>query len=589
MKVGLNSKFILLFCFFSFLGKTAQPDFFYALDSNSSVRINQLENLNWKPYSSKNTISYGYNTNATVWCKLIADSATISKSSYWVFDNIHLDSIQVYDDKKTLAILGDRTEIPGPFFHLHALDLGHFRLSHGKLVLYASVKKQWTHLDFSMHLANGELLYQQSNYRLALTFCFLGFAALLLILTAYIYVRTARKWYLYYLLYSAMGILYVAVNLGILRSFFFPSFLYFSEVRIYSSCYWFVLLGFFLSETLNLKENQPRLNTLFYGFQFLVLACSIICLICLYCGLQKPLEYVTKAIYILFLLNIFILSAGIFLAITKRSRLGYYVLISFVPHILYGVSIVFVLFKWIYLSPQTDWINWIILYEMIFFGWLLIKDYVEAFQKNKRLQEQIIQDEKQSILAIEKARLKERRQVSELLHDKIGIDIARTIHSLEMGEGDVAKTYLFELGNDIRNLSHTILPKELEEGALWAALSSQLTIIRSQIKNIHLSISSYDFPPTIEKELAQSLYLIIMELLQNALKHAQAKHIRIECYGYPDMLVFTISDDGKGFLLSEKSGFGLQNIGRRIEEFGGNFDLTSTPNEGTTALLSIPR
>jgi len=33
----------------------------------------------------------------------------------------------------------------------------------------------------------------------------------------------------------------------------------------------------------------------------------------------------------------------------------------------------------------------------------------------------------------------------------------------------------------------------------------------------------------------------------------------------------------------------LQNIGRRINEFGGNFDLNSTPDEGTSALLSIPR
>lgn len=588
MKAVLNFSFFLAFFSFSLLVRSSNTEIYVALDPTSKVGIVQTDNLVWKPYQIGETIQFGYNKNATVWCKMVLDLKGISKDTYWVFDNIHLDSILVYHNDKLYAILGDRTQHHSRFIHTQAIGLGRLP-TQGKVLLLASVKKQWTHLDFSMNLVEGATLHQQSNLRLALTFSQLGFATLLLILSFYIYFQTKRKLYLFYILYSGMGLIYVSVNLGLLRAFLFPEFIYFSELRIYSSCYWFLLLGLFLSETLQLKEYHPGLYRTFHLLQTMVFGFSIYCLFCLRLGWDKALSYSTKGIFFLFFINIILITLGLVKGIRQRNRLSIYVLFSFIPHLFWGLSMILFLFKWIEFPIKIEWINWIVLYEIVFFGWVLIKDYVEAFRKNKLLQEKIIQDEKQAILTIEKARLKERRQVSELLHDKIGIDIARAIHTLEMGQDEKAKSYLFELGKDIRNLSHTILPKELEEGALWSAISSQVSIFRSQFRSIQVSIGTYDFPPHIEKEMAQSLYLMIIELIQNSLKHAQPKTIRIEFFGYPDLLVFTISDDGKGFFPIEKLGFGLQNIERRVKEFGGNFELTSEPEEGTTVLLSIPR
>jgi signal transduction histidine kinase len=235
-----------------------------------------------------------------------------------------------------------------------------------------------------------------------------------------------------------------------------------------------------------------------------------------------------------------------------------------------------------------DWINWIIAYEMILFGWLLIKDYVLTIESNTLLEEKIIYTEKTTNKNIESARLKERRQISDLLHDKISTDVARTMQSLDLDEVAKAREHISELGKNIRNLSHTILPVELEHGALAQAVRHHVNNLNADRSTELISFQAYDFPEHIDKSLALSLYLTLLELLQNAIKHSEAKHIRVELYCYPTEYVFTVSDDGKGFSTGHKYGFGLNNIAARIKDLGGEFSLSSKPNEGVNCMLIVP-
>ena len=562
-------------------------EFYYAIDSNSSHRIDNLADLHWKSYSPGNAINMGYNINSTIWCKLEYDVLAIGNKTIWIFDNIHLDSISVYFRNKPWSVLGDRTRNHSAFFNIQAIPLPSIQDTE-RVVLFAAVKKQWTHIDFQMDLANSEVLQKNSNSELALSFTFLGFAILWLILIAYLFLKTKKKWYWHYLVYSVAGIIYVFTNMGILRDFVFPGFLYFSEIRIYSSCYWFLLMGAFLSHTIQHALISPVNYRIFTANQYVILGLSFLTIFLLFTGHFQLLSAATKAIYVLFLMNIIGFIVALIKALKLKQPMAFYVFFSFIPHIAWGLYIVFHAAGLFPFPLSLGNINLVIMYEMAFFGWLIIKDYIEAFRKNKMLQEKILADEKETLHFIELARIKERRQVSELLHDKIGVDIARTIHSLELGNGLVAKSYLAELGRDIRNLSHTILPRELEDGAFVSALESQAQIINSQLLQTKLSFEEFDFPNLINKNMAFSLYLITMELIQNAMKHAQANSIRIECYGHPDELVISITDDGIGFDTSKELGFGLKNITRRINEFGGSFSLNSSAEFGTTAMLIVP-
>jgi signal transduction histidine kinase len=65
-------------------------------------------------------------------------------------------------------------------------------------------------------------------------------------------------------------------------------------------------------------------------------------------------------------------------------------------------------------------------------------------------------------------------------------------------------------------------------GALSASLKEQIEHLNGEYKDVLIQFDSYDFPENISQERAISLYLIALELIQNALKHASADQIVLE-------------------------------------------------------------
>lgn len=70
------------------------------------------------------------------------------------------------------------------------------------------------------------------------------------------------------------------------------------------------------------------------------------------------------------------------------------------------------------------------------------------------------------------------------------------------------------------------------------------------------------------------LYRIIQELINNTLKYANAKNIKISFKNEGDQLCMNYSDDGRGFVPSEiKPGSGLKNIQSRCQLLKGSFEI----------------
>jgi signal transduction histidine kinase len=87
------------------------------------------------------------------------------------------------------------------------------------------------------------------------------------------------------------------------------------------------------------------------------------------------------------------------------------------------------------------------------------------------------------------------------------------------------------------------------------------------------------------------LYRCAYELVNNALRHADAQHINIQLMVDNHEVTLTVSDDGKGIENEERKemneeGSGLQNIRNRISRFGGKLDIISA--EGTEINVTIP-
>ena len=94
-----------------------------------------------------------------------------------------------------------------------------------------------------------------------------------------------------------------------------------------------------------------------------------------------------------------------------------------------------------------------------------------------------------------------------------------------------------------------------------------------------------DLPPRATLEAEAAVYFSCLEAVQNACKHSAATRICIDIRGRfgggsPGEIELTVTDDGRGFDTTARTGNGLSNIGDRIDAPGG-VSIASSVGNGT--------
>jgi signal transduction histidine kinase len=88
------------------------------------------------------------------------------------------------------------------------------------------------------------------------------------------------------------------------------------------------------------------------------------------------------------------------------------------------------------------------------------------------------------------------------------------------------------------------------------------------------------------------LFRIFQEVLNNAVRHAEATTIDVLIDQDDQYLKLTIKDNGKGFnennLLKEKKGMGLFNIRKRVALIAGEVEIITSPENGTEIKIVTP-
>lgn len=148
--------------------------------------------------------------------------------------------------------------------------------------------------------------------------------------------------------------------------------------------------------------------------------------------------------------------------------------------------------------------------------------------------------------------------------------------------------------HEMRTMLFDLRPLVLETQGLAAAL--QLFTERHQAgggPQIHLhldeTVGRYD------GRLESTVFSIVQEAVNNALKHAQAQDIWVRAGQKGDTLVVDVEDDGSGFNLGsvlqayeQRESFGLVNMRERAELVGGHLTIVSAVGQGTTVMLRVP-
>lgn len=560
----------------------------YAIDTNSVWKSNILPQEQFKVVRNNN-INIGYNKNAAVWCyfKLKNTDLKHSATSWICFDNNHLDSIFLFN-KNEVKLLGDRTKNSSSFIETQAFKIT-LNPNEERLVLF-KVKKSISFMEFSFHIGKEKNLHKNSQIKIATVSFLIGIVFLLLFFNSVLFFITKKKLYLFYIIYSILSALYVLVSSNYLKHFIFTEFEYFSELRIYFASLWFMTMSLFLSNFLNLKIHQPTKYKIIKNINYInafIIIFSVISLILNELYFLKVFFYLGYFNFLLIIMSI-VFATIYSLKIDKKK--GIYVIISFLPQLIWSLSIILRSFEIINQTFNQDWLVIIGFYEIFLFGFILTKNYIDAFQENKILLLEITEEKEKTLQTITQTQIRERRSIANLIHDNFGSKIAYILQLLQLNKIDLAKDNVKQFASEIREISHKILPKSLDDGALVASLKKQISILNSGLENSEIELFSYDFPDNVVALWIYDMYLISLELINNSLKHGKSKAIIIELYAYPTNYLFQFIDDGIGFKIKNyKKGYGLDNIEKRVLYYKGTFEINSVENQGTNIQISIPR
>ena len=144
-----------------------------------------------------------------------------------------------------------------------------------------------------------------------------------------------------------------------------------------------------------------------------------------------------------------------------------------------------------------------------------------------------------------------------------------------------------QAADDLRTISHNLMPKVLSDFGLVEAIDSLCDKIDEA--GLRVEFISTGIEKRLNKVSELSLYRITQELINNTLKYGQATKITVQLIKRDQSIRLMYEDDGKGFDLNSISkGLGLMNIENRAKALAGQVTFDSQPIQGMTAIIDIP-
>ena len=106
---------------------------------------------------------------------------------------------------------------------------------------------------------------------------------------------------------------------------------------------------------------------------------------------------------------------------------------------------------------------------------------------------------------------------------------------------------------------------------------------------IVLSYESGEASERPTADLETGIYRIVQEALTNATKHGAAARATVSVIEQDEQVHLTVRDDGRGFdQNAATAGFGLAGMRERVELLGGQLELSSVRDRGTTVTATLP-
>jgi signal transduction histidine kinase len=216
---------------------------------------------------------------------------------------------------------------------------------------------------------------------------------------------------------------------------------------------------------------------------------------------------------------------------------------------------------------------------------------IKLLEHSRRLERQIIEVSEY-----------EQQRIGRDLHDGLcqylaAITCAASSLKMDLERGGLKKLaataaeiekLLGESVKQARNLAHGLMPVQLDEAGLPAALqelaASTSSLLRMDCTFEFAGENGFPHPGK-----ATHLYRIAQEAINNAKKHGKANNVEVRLSANSSAMSLSIADNGTGFSKTEKdmNGVGISIMRYRANVVGGEFEIEERPSGGTIVSCTV--
>jgi signal transduction histidine kinase len=227
---------------------------------------------------------------------------------------------------------------------------------------------------------------------------------------------------------------------------------------------------------------------------------------------------------------------------------------------------------------------------------LMLFGLARNYRNKTRLQAK--QQEIDNLRAMIEGEERERARIARELHEgiagmltavKMNFTAVRNEHPVLTHTGTFtnAMQLLEETAREIRQTAHNLTPEILMQHELQDAIALYCRQVQHS-SGIEISFQTYGSLDGLNDHFRLSLYRMVQELISNAVKHAQARHLIVQISRHGSTFGLTVEDNGIGINTSNlHNGIGLQHLQSRVRSLNGTLTMDSSPGNGTTIYIEF--
>lgn len=220
------------------------------------------------------------------------------------------------------------------------------------------------------------------------------------------------------------------------------------------------------------------------------------------------------------------------------------------------------------------------------------------FAKQNLINEMIIDTQQKLIKAEIDAKEREQLRISRELHDDIGASLSSMrfiLNGIDLsieGVPELADS-LAKTTQRVRQISNDLQPHVLFELGMKEALKNYIERLRLVSIKFTFTFDTEDYTRILQNDEQLAVFRVLQELINNIMKHADAKNVWIDLKREKTLMTIVIKDDGNGIIPEQNSrrspdSLGLKNIQSRMEYVKGTITREPNSNKGTSVTLQIP-